>query len=134
MDQDQEHLRLLAISHRIVGGLLGLAACLPLIHLALGIALVTGRINAAHRPDSVIGGILFIVFGILAIAIGWTLAVLVLLTGRWLSERRRYNFCLVVAAVECMFMPIGTVLGVLTLVVLLRPSVKALFDPGRPTV
>jgi len=33
-----------------------------------------------------------------------------------------------VAAVECIFMPFGTVLGVFTIIVLNRPSIKALFQ------
>jgi len=40
-------------------------------------------------------------------------------------------FCLVMAGVECIFTPFGTVLGVLTIIVLVRPSVKELFMP-RP--
>jgi hypothetical protein len=35
------------------------------------------------------------------------------------------------AAVECLFMPFGTVLAVFTLVVLLRPAVKQLFEANR---
>jgi len=31
------------------------------------------------------------------------------------------------AGVECMFMPFGTVLGVFTIIVLMRPSVKEIF-------
>ena len=49
------------------------------------------------------------------------------LAGRYLARRERYTFCLVVAGVECMFMPFGTVLGVFTIIVLSRPSVKDLF-------
>jgi hypothetical protein len=33
-----------------------------------------------------------------------------------------------VAALSCAFMPFGTVLGVFTIVVLVRPSVKQLFE------
>ena len=36
-------------------------------------------------------------------------------------------YCLVVAAVECIFMPFGTVLGVFTIIVLMRPGVKERF-------
>ena len=32
------------------------------------------------------------------------------------------------AATMCLFMPFGTVLGVFTIIVLMRPSVKPLFD------
>jgi hypothetical protein len=33
------------------------------------------------------------------------------------------------ACIECMFMPFGTVLGVFTIIVFIRQSVKALFTP-----
>ena len=36
-------------------------------------------------------------------------------------------FCLVIAALLCMITPFGTVLGVFTIIVLVRPSVKLLF-------
>lgn len=36
------------------------------------------------------------------------------------------------AAVECMLMPFGTVLGVFTIVVLMRESVKKLFTMNNP--
>ena len=44
---------------------------------------------------------------------------------------------LVVAALECLAFPLGTVLGVFTLIVLVRPEVKQLFGVastplGRP--
>ena len=35
-----------------------------------------------------------------------------------------------VAAIACMFMPFGTVLGVFTIIVLMRPSVKERFAPA----
>lgn len=53
-----------------------------------------------------------------------------ILAGRALAQRRRYTFCLVIAGVACMFMPFGTVLGVFTIIVLLRDSVKELFATG----
>jgi hypothetical protein len=43
-----------------------------------------------------------------------------------------YIFCLVIAAVECIFMPFGTVLGVFTIIVLQRPTVKAMFRGQSP--
>jgi hypothetical protein len=50
--------------------------------------------------------------------------------GRMLQRRRGYTYCVVMAAIACAFTPIGAVLGVFTLIVLLRPSVKALFRRG----
>jgi len=60
--------------------------------------------------------------------LGWTLAVCMLIAGRNLAKRRHHTFCLVVAAISCIFMPFGTILGVLTIIVLMRPSVKGLFE------
>ena len=64
---------------------------------------------------------------------GWTLAVLVLMAGRFIARRKHYMFCFVMACVECVFMPFGTALGVFTILVLSRQSVKRLFNP-RPVL
>jgi len=43
------------------------------------------------------------------------------------------TYCLVVAGVECILVPFGTVLGVLTLIVLSKESVKTIFENGPPS-
>lgn len=43
-------------------------------------------------------------------------------------------YCLVMAGIECMFMPFGTVLGVFTIIVLMRESVQKLFAANEPLV
>jgi len=40
----------------------------------------------------------------------------------------------VMACVECLFIPFGTILGVFTIIVLLRESVKALFAATQTSV
>lgn len=64
------------------------------------------------------------------IVIGWTLGLLVIYVGVQLRRQRRRTLCIVIAAILCDSVPLGTILGVFTLVVLFRPSVQALFD-GR---
>jgi hypothetical protein len=71
--------------------------------------------------------------GSFLIIFGWTFAIVVLIAGRCLSRRKHYTFCFVVGCVGCMVMPFGTVLGVFTILVLNRQSVKELFNP-RPGV
>jgi len=61
----------------------------------------------------------------------WIFAALVITTARFLARRRHYLFCLVMAAIECAYMPFGTVLGVFTIIVLMRDSVKQLFSAGE---
>ncbi|RCS49151.1 hypothetical protein DTL42_11450 [Bremerella cremea] len=45
-----------------------------------------------------------------------------------IQKRRHYTFCLVIAGINCLFVPIGTILGVATFFVLVRPSVKRMFE------
>ncbi len=130
MSQDLEHLKLLSIFHYVVAGMAALFACIPFIHFFMGLALATGAFSNTD-PEAPLIGLAIMAFAGLFILAGWTLAVLVAFTGRNLQKRKRYTFCLVMAGVECIFMPVGTVLGVFTIIVLVRDSVKELF--GRPT-
>ena len=131
-NQDTEHLKLLSVFHYVLGGLLGCCACFPIIHLAIGILLLTappgfhGQKN--DEAATALVGVMFTVIPAAMILLGWATAICVLVAGRFLARRVHYTFCLVVAAILCTFMPLGTVLGVLTIIVLLRPSVKALFE------
>lgn len=130
--QDLEQLRLLSIFHYVVAGLAALFALLPLFHLFFGIAMVAGWGELQQEgPMAVAMGWLFIVFASLFILAGWAFAVCLLLAGRYLAQRRRYTFCLVMAALACMFMPFGTVLGVFTIIVLVRDSVRERFGVAR---
>jgi hypothetical protein len=61
------------------------------------------------------------------IVTGWTLAGVIIAAGRKLKRRVSRTFCLVVAGIECMMMPFGTVLGVFTIVVLTKDSVREMF-------
>ena len=125
MTQDEEHLRLLSIFHYVVGGMTAFFACFPCIHLVVGIAMVSGVFGEKGPPLLV--GWLFVVIPAIMILIGWTLALVIFVAGRFLSRRINYTYCFVVAAVECVFMPVGTVLGIFTIIVLNRTSVRALF-------
>ncbi|HLP06836.1 MAG TPA: hypothetical protein VK178_01620 [Opitutaceae bacterium] len=136
MDQDHEHLRLLTIFHYVVAGIAALFACFPLIHLAVGLFFIlapASMTGSGQPPPPAFLGWIFVIFASCFILAGWTFAACVLYAGRCLAKRRRLLFCQVMAGVECMFMPFGTALGVFTLLVLTRPSVKPLFDDQRPT-
>ncbi len=130
-DTDEQHLKLLSVFHYVVAGLAALFACFPLIHLAMGLFMVLapGRFGSSGNPPPAFIGWFFIAIASFFILTGWTFAVLVLVAGRFLAHRSHYTFCVVMAGVECIFMPFGTVLGVFTILVLARPSAKALFLP-----
>jgi hypothetical protein len=126
---DSDHLRLLSVFHYIVSGLAAFFACFPIIHLVIGLFLIAapqkfGPTN--NQPPAFIGW-LFVGLASFFILAGWTFAVLVLIVGRSIARRQHYQFCFVVACLECIFMPFGTVLGVFTILVLNRSTVKELF-------
>ena len=135
MNQDQEHLKLLSVFHYVVGGLTALFGCIPLIHLSLGLMFILSPASMAGKhgePPPAFFGWFFVVFGAFFFLLGQSLAVAMIIAGRFISRRRRHAFVFVVACLECMFMPFGTVLGVFTIIVLSRESVRALFNPGPP--
>ncbi len=138
MKQDEEHLRLLSIFHYVVAALIALSSLFPVIYLIVGLFIVLAPDKFPDHgqvPPAFLGGIL-VVFALMLITLGWIFAALLVMTGRFLAQHRHHAFCLVMAGIECVFMPFGTVLGVLTIVVLVRESVKPLFgiQPPPPVV
>lgn len=129
--QDVAHLDLLGLFHYVVAGITALMSLFPVIHLVIGLAIVTGQLPDMHarpgQPDPAWFGWLFVGIAAVMILTGLAFSVLLAYAGRCLQRRRRYTFCLVMAAISCAFMPFGTVLGVFTLIVLSRPTVKPLF-------
>jgi hypothetical protein len=128
--QEEQHLHLLSIFHYVVGGLTAFLACFPLIHLTIGLVMVFGGFSGNQAPPAFVGW-LFIVLGGGFFLIGQSLAICIIIAGRFLAQRERHLFVFVVACCECVFMPFGTVLGVFTIILLSRESVKAAFDASR---
>jgi len=123
MNQDEEHLKLLSIFHYVVGGIAGFFACFPVFHFIFGVAMFAGAIEGAPR----FVGLILVMMALIFITAGWTLAICLIISGRRLARRTNYKFCLVIACISCLLMPYGTVLGVFTIIVLMRPTVKELF-------
>lgn len=131
MNKDLEHLRTLSIFYYIVGGLIALFSCIPFIHLFIGIMFLTGSFpQEPNQPEfpSKMFGLMFTIMPLIFIIGGWTLAICTIIAGRKLSRHQGYMFCFIVAGILCAFAPFGTVLGVFTILVLLRDSVKELFN------
>jgi hypothetical protein len=134
---DREHLRTLAICHYVLGGLCFLIGLFPMFHLALGIAIVTGLIpmqpqgngNAPPFPAELFGWF-FIGIASAVIAFYWALGLALVQAGTCLRQARWRTFCIVVAGFSCLFQPLGTILGVFTIIVLMRPSVRDAFEPS----
>jgi len=127
--EDLYHLRLLSIFHYVVGGFAALIALFPVIHFTVGIGMIfSGLANLSENGSLVFVGFLFTTVAGTLILIGWAFALAVAIAGYMLSRQINYTYCLVVAGLECLFNPFGTVLGVFTIIVLSRESIKELFQ------
>ncbi|MEF3082860.1 hypothetical protein V3391_11650 [Luteimonas sp. SMYT11W] len=124
--RDDEHLRLLAIFHYVLAAFTAMFALLPTLHLVMGIGILTGHLPPGDADARFVGGIL-VAIALTFITMGLGFAAVLAWTARNLSNRRRHLACLIVAGLCCAIAPFGTVLGVCSLIVLLRPAVKARF-------
>jgi hypothetical protein len=143
--QDRNHLEALAIAHYVVGGLVAAMAALFVIWMLIGSLLLAGGAAAIAQeaannmpPQSqadpvafmffptVFGGFFVLMFSLYAL-FGAAIGVGIIYSGRFLKQQRNYIYSFVVACLLCTSVPVGTILGVFTIVVLSRDSVKCLY-------
>lgn len=137
MAGDEQHLRTLPVFYYILAGLGLLFGCFGLLYIGGGAVLAfLPEAAFASNPDAppaeVIHalGWMVVAIGALALAVQCAGSVLLVLTGRFIAARRHRMFCLVVAGMTCLWVPLGTALGVYTFVILSRERVIEQFG-GR---
>jgi hypothetical protein len=128
---DAQHLRLLTAFHFVLAGF----ACAGFVFLFVYWTLFSsfmfnpGTWDQKHgvpSPADVARVLKFSFVIFLPACLAWGLANLI--SGFSIRVRKRRTFSLVVAGLNCLWMPFGTLLGVFTLIVLLRDSVRELYD------
>jgi hypothetical protein len=128
--EDESQLNILAICHFVYAGLLALVALMGLLYVAFGVFFVAASAGAGSTgggpPPAAIGVIVAAFGGFFMLLVG-TKAGFVAYSGMSLRRRTRRNLSFVVACLCCINIPLGALLGVFTIVVLSRPSVKALY-------
>lgn len=137
--QDASHLRILSICHYVCGGLTLLFGFLPIIHITLGIMAINGQFPMApgQPPLPPWFGYIFVAGGVFGCLFLWTLGALLISAGRCLAAFKHHLFIVVVSAIACIMFPIGTALGIFTLLVITRENVRTAFhgqhSPYSPT-
>jgi hypothetical protein len=120
--QDAEHVRLLGIFGYVYAGLQCFFALLGGFYMCMGFVLVMD-----NQPM----GWMFVAVGALISLWIIAMASLSFLTAKWLGQGKNWLFCMIVSGFHCASFPFGTALGVFTIFVLCRPSVKAWFAELR---
>lgn len=115
------------------GGLTLALACIGIVHTFIGLMMLRGQFPGPGGPGAQglspeTLGWLFLLMGASFVVVGWTLGAFTIYSGVCLRRHRRRTLSIVVAALNCISFPIGTTLGVFTLIVLMRPSVARLYE------
>jgi hypothetical protein len=131
-NRDADHLRLLAVFHFVYAGLSFLMIGFIVLHYAMMRTMFANPKmweNAKEQPpfDPQEFFNIFIWFYILGAVFTLIYVVLNVVSGMFLLKRRHRLFSMVTAGLNCLGVPLGTVLGVFTLVVLTRDSVARLY-------
>jgi hypothetical protein len=130
---DRQYLDLLSLFNYVLGG----------IHLSLLIMSLSYFFQAwrfASRYDSeqtryavpFSVGSLFLSYGLVVLFVGLAYSLLTLASGRCLKRRKDYGLSFTVACLQCISIPFGTVLGIVTINILLRDSVRVLYRSHQP--
>lgn len=144
--EDREHLSALSIGHFILAGVAllsgipalvwGVAGARLVDEMGSDLAVAMGDISAQQAVDPFGGGAdammqdverLLVAAIVAVLAIALISAVHLILVGVKIRQRRWWTFCYLTGWGECLMFPFGTILGIFTIIVLGRPSVKKLF-------
>ena len=128
---DADHLKLLAIFHFIMAGL----AVFGIVFLILHYTIMSHFLfnpkmwegQKSNPPPQELFHMLkwfYLIFGVIFIAGG----VANLISGLSIRARKHRMFSLVIAGINCIQIPFGTTLGVFTIIVLIRDSVREVYE------
>jgi uncharacterized membrane protein YjgN (DUF898 family) len=132
MDTTEHDLKLLSIGYFVQGGVVTFAVLLILCYAGvMGIVLFSAIQKSAQSGsgDQLPGWFLPVIGAVVVAALLMTLAMgfLLIYAGVALRRHKHRTFLMVMAALSCMSIPYGALLGIFTFIVLQRPSAKVLF-------
>jgi len=133
--QDRDHLKILAIFYFITAGFAVVGIGFVILHYFLMSTVFSDpnlwkNAKGMNPPPPDLAKFMdvfiwfYVFFGVAMVAA----TILNVLTGLFLLRRRHRIFSIVIAALNCLQIPFGTILGVFTIIVLSRESVQQLFD------
>jgi hypothetical protein len=130
--RDVSHLKLLSIFYFVLGPIAMVFGLFPIVYIVVGYMIYSGGFPANNtgngaNADPKTFGLIFMALGTVLVCLAWAVGLASLFTGWQLRKRQRWTLCVVLAGALCLFVPLGTVLGIFSIIVLMRPSVRPLF-------
>ena len=128
---DKEHLRLLRIGYFISAAQTAVFIPFGLMYAGMGVMFAHFPGGGSGTSPPAMMSWLFGIIGAVFAGFATLAATLKLLTAIRLKERRSRMLCLITAGLSCLEVPYGTAIGVMTFIVLSRPSVRYEFEAHR---
>lgn len=137
-DKDRKHINILSVLHYALAAplIIGFTPLSILVFL-----LVRHFINNVGNPDYVanpseaLTSWRDVILLSSIVILGWSWIVCLILAGIKLWKKHSLTFCRIIAGVTCISFPLGTLLGVFTLITLSKESAKEMFanQSSEPT-
>ncbi|QDT40642.1 hypothetical protein Pan241w_07000 [Gimesia alba] len=125
MERDKRHLQILS-KLQIIYGIFNLFVSVYFYEVITELVADYRKKLEESNPEVQVA--LLIGFGVVLCLIGVVILFCIILTGQSLARYENYQYCLIVATLECLIIPFGTFLGIATILVLRRKSVRELFS------
>lgn len=125
-----QSLEMAGIFHYVLAALMVLGGAPALVMMGIGSIAAMGVLSDKPQ-DMNVGlfaiGMIFFAGPLIYLGLMLALAILTLMTGRRIGRRMNLGFCQMVAGLECLFVPFGTILGIVTLILLTKEDVRGEF-------
>lgn len=129
--RDLKHLKILSVLHYVLAGyfiFMGIWISFFILNIIIGSVKILCDSNGIPNPSESLDSWGAVFFVSALFILWWILATSLILTGNKLRKRKSRTFCLIIAGAECLSFPLGTFLGVFTLITLSRNSIKEIFE------
>lgn len=131
IQQNAEHLKLLAIFHYVRAGLTLLSFVIGTAAMIFMKATISQEM--ASKEAQIFSMVIMFGYGIFVALFVIAPGIMTAISGHFISKRKNYMFVFIWACFQCLSFPFGTALGVCTIIVLQRPAVKDEFAKGKIT-
>lgn len=107
-----------------------MVSLIPVVHLVIGLFIVIAPnefVSSSEMHAEWIGWF-FLVGATFLILLGFAISAGIIFAGYSIANKKNHTYCLIISGIECMFVPLGTILGVFSVLLLSKESVKTLFS------
>ena len=126
-------LEMIVIAHYVLGVIGVIVSCFALSKSGLGMSLIDQAESYTELEKLMheVFGWIYIVSGVALFIFGEVLSVCLIVSANFMKRHTAHTFSIFVAAITCTIIPIGTVLGIFTIITLSDKSTKELYKKHK---